>query len=72
MELTNGYLEGKFLVSSPGMPDNRFEKSVIYVFKHDYSGASGLIINHLSSYLKFADICNTFSVADVETKSLLN
>ena len=37
--------QGKFLVAPPNMPDWRFQKTVIYMWKHDISGAGGVIIN---------------------------
>ena len=36
--------QGKFLVAPPNMPDWRFQKTVIYMWKHDISGAGGVII----------------------------
>ena len=62
MELTNGYLEGHFLIASPGISDPRFEKSVIYIFKHDYSGAAGIVINALSNHINFLELCNQLSI----------
>jgi putative transcriptional regulator len=40
-----GFLEGKFLVALPGMPDPRFERSVILMCAHSSKGAMGLIVN---------------------------
>lgn len=62
MELTDGYLEGYFLIASPGITDERFEQSVIYIFKHDYSGASGIMINRLSNHINFLELCNQLSI----------
>lgn len=63
MELTDGYLQGHFLIASPGIADERFEQSVIYVFKHDYSGAAGLIINKVSDHINFLELCNQLSIS---------
>ena len=38
-------LEGHFLIAMPGMPDERFARSVIYVCAHSPKGAMGFIIN---------------------------
>jgi putative transcriptional regulator len=62
MELTDGYLNGHFLIAAPGIGDARFEQSVIYVFKHDYSGASGIIINSLSNHINFLELCSQLSI----------
>jgi putative transcriptional regulator len=62
MELTDGYLSGHFLIASPGIADNRFEQSVIYIFKHDYSGASGIVINSLCDHINFIELCNQLSI----------
>ena len=39
------YLDGKLLVAPPKMKDWRFARSVVYIFKHDVSGAGGIIVN---------------------------
>ena len=62
MELANGYLSGYFLIASPGIEDSRFEQSVIYIFKHDYSGAAGIIINMLSNHINFLELCNQLAI----------
>lgn len=38
-------LAGSFLVSTPQMPDPRFEEQVIYICAHSNEGAMGLAIN---------------------------
>ena len=38
-------LEGFFLIAMPGMQDERFAKSVVYVCAHSASGAMGFVIN---------------------------
>lgn len=62
MELTDGYLSGYFLLASPGIGDERFEQSIIYIFKHDYSGASGIVINTLSDHINFSELCSQLSI----------
>ena len=39
-------LVGRFLVATPSMPDERFQKSVVFICKHDYEGALGIIVNN--------------------------
>ena len=36
--------QGKLLVAPPGMPDWRFQKTVVYIWRHDVSGACGVIM----------------------------
>ena len=40
-----GFLDGQMLVAMPGMSDERFARSVIYVCAHSEEGAMGIIIN---------------------------
>ena len=40
-----GSLSGLVLVASEGMPDPRFQETVIYLVDHDESGAFGLVVN---------------------------
>jgi putative transcriptional regulator len=40
-----GFLDDQFLIAMPGMKDDRFARSVIYVCAHSEEGAMGLIIN---------------------------
>lgn len=56
------YLRGQLLVASPDIMDPRFMRSVVYLVKHDKTGAVGLIINKvygtgpLREFLKGLDI----------------
>ena len=40
-----GNLAGQLLVASPEMGDPRFAQTVIYMVRHDASGAQGLVVN---------------------------
>jgi putative transcriptional regulator len=51
-----GFLLGKLLVALPGMPDPRFEKSVIYMCTHTEKGAMGIIVNKPFEGLTFREI----------------
>ena len=42
---TFGKLAGRLLVAAPQMPDPRFAGTVIFLVRHDNTGAMGLIIN---------------------------
>jgi putative transcriptional regulator len=40
-----GDLTGQLLVSTDEMPDPRFTRTVIYMIRHDSTGAQGLVVN---------------------------
>lgn len=42
---SSGFLDDQFLIAMPGMTDERFARSVIYLCAHSEEGAMGLIIN---------------------------
>ena len=42
-------LTGKVLVAGEGMPDPRFQETVIYLVDHDANGAFGLVVNKPSA-----------------------
>lgn len=49
-------LTGSFLVSTPQMPDPRFEEQVIYICAHSNEGAMGLAINKPNSAFTLAEV----------------
>lgn len=55
--------QGKLLVAPPNMPDPRFAKSVIYVWRHDVSGAAGVMINKRCDKPTFAHVCQEGSIS---------
>ena len=50
-------IQGKLLVAPPNMPDWRFQKTLIYVWRHDITGAAGVIINKKCNHPDFKHIC---------------
>ncbi len=50
-----GFLDDQFLIAMPGMKDDRFTRSVIYICAHSDEGAMGLIINQTQP-LRFPDL----------------
>jgi putative transcriptional regulator len=50
------FLEGKLLIAMPGMPDPRFEKSVIFMCAHSADGAMGIIVNKAVPGLSFREL----------------
>ncbi|KQZ12865.1 MULTISPECIES: YqgE/AlgH family protein [unclassified Mesorhizobium] len=51
----SGFLDDQFLIAMPGMKDDRFARSVIYICAHSDEGAIGLIINQTQQML-FPDL----------------
>jgi putative transcriptional regulator len=62
-----GFLEGKLLIALPGMPDPRFEKSVIFICAHSDEGAMGLIINKPVEGLSFREMMERLKINVSET-----
>ncbi len=57
MDSITGSLAGKFLVSTPNMPDRRFAQQVILICSHTAEeGAMGLAVNVPYGHISFADI----------------
>jgi len=53
-------LAGRFLVAATGMPDLRFAETVIYMVRHDETGAMGLIINRPIGELALDELARGF------------
>ena len=68
---TPQYLTGQLLMAMPGMPDPRFQRTVIYMCAHNAEGAMGLVINRLFGVITFSELLEqleirpTRSVADL-------
>jgi putative transcriptional regulator len=58
----DGFLLGKLLLALPGMPDRRFEKSVIFMCAHSDEGAMGLIVNKPFEGLSFRELVERLDV----------
>ena len=54
---------GKLLIAPPKLQDWRFSKSVIYMWKHDVSGAGGVIINKRIDNPSFHMVCRDGKIA---------
>jgi putative transcriptional regulator len=55
-EASPGYLDGQLLVAMPGMLDERFHRSVIYVCAHSAEGAMGIVVNRPAPDLSLPDL----------------
>lgn len=62
-DVERGFLDGQFLIAMPGMQDERFARSVVYVCVHSEEGAMGLIINQPQSML-FPDLLVQLGILD--------
>lgn len=55
-------LTGQFLVAMPGMEDERFADTVIYLCAHGEDGAMGLVVNRQIENLQFSDLMKQFEL----------
>jgi putative transcriptional regulator len=51
-----GSLDGHFLVAMPGMSDDRFAGTVIYMCAHTSEGSMGIVVNKPAQNLNFPDL----------------
>lgn len=58
-------LDGQFLVAMPGMLDERFSRSVIYLCAHSDEGAMGLIINR-AQQIGFPELLVQLGIIDAK------
>ncbi len=57
------YLDGHLLIAMPGMPDDRFDRAVVYVCAHSQEGAMGIIVNKAAPDIAFADLLTQLGIA---------
>ena len=50
---TPGFLDGQMLIAMPGMPDERFARTVIYLCAHSSEGAMGIVVNRRARNIGF-------------------
>ncbi len=60
-------LVGRFLVAAPSMPDERFQKSVVFICKHDTDGALGIIVNNKVEDLPLGQVFKQLGIDVPET-----
>ena len=56
------YVTGQLLIAMPGMRDERFAKSVIYMCAHSEEGAMGLVLNQRLDSLTFAELISQLAL----------
>jgi len=59
-------LTGHFLISTPQMPDPRFQEQVIYLCVHNEDGAMGLVINNPNPGITLFDVLRGSNLATPE------
>lgn len=64
-----GFLNGQFLIAMPGMGDDRFARTVVYICAHSTEGAMGFIINQLQP-MRFSDLLLQLGVIGEDEISL--
>ena len=57
-------LTGQLLIAMPGMPDPRFEHSLIYICAHSEDGAMGLIVNKPSADVTFENLVDQLPIEE--------
>jgi putative transcriptional regulator len=59
-----GYLDGQMIIAMPGIGDDRFARTVIYLCAHSEEGAMGLVVNKPSDDITFPDLLSQLGVVD--------
>jgi putative transcriptional regulator len=58
------YLAGQLLIAMPGMRDERFAHTVIYMCAHTEEGAMGLVLNQVLDSLSFSELLSQLGIED--------
>jgi len=61
---SGSFLDGQLLIAMPGMSDERFARSVIYMCAHSAEGAMGIMLNRPSSVRNFPELLEQLRVID--------
>lgn len=67
-EKNSAYMTGQLLIAMPGMRDERFAKSVIYMCAHTDEGAMGLVLNQVIDSLSFRQLLGQLGIEDDRSK----
>jgi putative transcriptional regulator len=63
------FLEGKLLIALPGMEDERFAQTVIYICAHSSKGAMGIVINKPIPGLSFGELLKQLEIETTPVSS---
>src|ERR1700740_148851 len=61
-----GFLDGQLLIAMPGILDDRFARSVIYICAHSEEGAMGIIVNRPAERVDFRQLLVQLKVVGPE------
>jgi putative transcriptional regulator len=61
-----GFLDGQILIAMPGILDDRFARSVIYICAHSEEGAMGIIVNRPAERVDFRQLLVQLKVVGPE------
>ena len=59
-------MTGRLLIAMPGMRDERFANTVIYICAHSDEGAMGLVLNQRLNSLSFAELMEQLEIKEDE------
>ena len=59
---TTGYLQGQMLLAMPGMGDQRFARTVIYLCAHSEAGAMGIVVNKPLDTITFHELLDQLNI----------
>ncbi|MEI5666147.1 YqgE/AlgH family protein [Bosea sp. CCNWLW174] len=65
------YLDGQCLIAMPGMSDQRFARSVVYLCAHSEDGAMGIIVNKPAADTRFPELLVQLDVIPPDQAILL-
>jgi putative transcriptional regulator len=60
------YLDGQCLIAMPGMRDERFQRTVVYLCAHSDDGAMGIVVNRGAPDVRFDDLLVQLNIVDSE------
>lgn len=63
-------LAGRMIIAMPNIEDPRFERTVIYLFAHQDSGAMGLIVNRVTDHVSFPELLGQLELTVEEDDDL--
>ena len=62
----DAYFTGQLLIAMPGMRDERFARTVIYMCAHTEEGAMGLVLNQILDSLSLSELLSQLDIDDEE------
>lgn len=61
---SRNYLDGQCLIAMPGMRDQRFQRTVVYMCAHSDEGAMGIVINRAAPDLSWPELLLQLGIVD--------